>query len=159
MRKLRLISCLVTVILCCSIQPQDADAASTFAVDLSLYQTNNTTTSSASRELSTFVAAERPFARSLKKTAPLAPLLVRSYMVALNQVDRATRRIVRDQRTSDRLLADILTLTGRKRTEAAWILLKRAAAGQSRFLATITQARLLVTKCKALHLQLVRLGG
>ena len=156
---MRLISCLMIVILGCSFQVLDADAASTFAADLNLYRTNNTMTSGASRELATYVAAELLFARSLKKTALQAPLLIRSYLVALDQVDRATRRIVRDQHTSDRLLADVLALADGKRTEAAWILLKRGAAGQGRFLATIAQTRLLVTKCKALHLQLVRLGG
>jgi hypothetical protein len=159
MRKLRLISCLIVAMLCCSLQAPFADAASTFVADLNLYRTSNTMTSTASRELATYVAAELLFARSLKKTAPLAPLLVHSYLVALDQVDSATRRIVRDQHASDRLLADVLALAGGKRTEAAWILLKRGAAGQNRFLATIARTRLLVTKCKALHLQLVQMGG
>lgn len=159
MRKLRLISCLMVVIVCCSLGAQIADAASTFAADLSLYRTNNTLTLGASRELATYVAAERLFARSLKMIAPNAPLLVRSYLVTLDQVDSATRRIVRDQHTSDRLLADVLALAGGKRIDAAWILLKRGAEGQVRFMATIAQARLLAARCKAMHLQLVRLGG
>ena len=74
-------------------------------------------------------------------------------------MDSATRRIVRDQRASDRLLADVLALAGEKRIDAAWILLKRGAEGQVRFMATIAQARLLAARCKAMHLQLVRLGG
>jgi hypothetical protein len=159
MRTLRPISCLIVGILCCSLLAPAAGAASTFTADLVRYRTNNEATSDAARELAVYVTAEVPFLRSLKKTAGQSPILVRAYRIALDQVDRAVRRIVRDQRASDRLLADVLALAGEKRTEAAWILLKRGAAGQERFLATIARTRLLVDKCKALHAQLTRMGG
>jgi hypothetical protein len=159
MRTLRLISCLIVGILCCSLLAPAVSAASTFTADLVRYRTNNKTTSDAARELAVSIAAEVPFLRALKKTAGQSPILVRAYRIALDQVNSAVRRIVRDQRASDRLLADVLALAGEKRTEAAWVLLKRGAAGQERFLATIARTRLLVDKCKALRAQLTRTGG
>jgi hypothetical protein len=159
MRRLRLISCLIVGMLCCSLLAPVASAASTFAADLDLYRTNNKTTSDAARELAAYVTAELLFARSLKGTAPQYRLLVHTYMMVLDQVNSATGRIVRDQHTSDRLLADVLALAGEKCIEAAWILLKRSTAGQERFLTTITRTRLLVTRCKLLHAQLTRMGG
>jgi hypothetical protein len=159
MRSLRLISGLIVGMLCCSLLAPAAGAASTFTADLDLYRTNNKTTSDTARELAAYVTAELLFARPLKKTTRQSPLLVRTYLIALDQVNRSTRRIVRDQHASDRLLADILALAGEKRIEAAWILLKRGTAGQERFLTTITQTRLLVARCKLLHAQLTRMGG
>jgi len=159
MRRLRLISCLIVGILCCSLLAPVAGAATTFTADLDLYRTHNKATSDAARELTAYVAAELVFARALKKTTPRSPLLVRTYLTALDQVNSATRRIVRDQRASDRLLADVLALAGEKRIEAAWILLKRGTVGQERFLTTITRTRLLVDRCKALHAKLTRTGG
>jgi uncharacterized membrane-anchored protein len=159
MRRLRLISCLIVGMLCCSLLAPVASAASTFAADLDLYRTNNKTTSDAASELETYVTTELLFARSLKRTAPQSPLLVRTYLIVLDQVDSVTRRIVRDQHVSDCLLADVLALASEKRIEAAWILLKRGTAGQERFLSTITQTRLLVARCKLLHAQLTRMGG
>jgi hypothetical protein len=159
MRSLRLISGLIVGMLCCSLLAPAAGAASTFTADLDLYRTNNKTTSDTARELTAYVTAELLFARSLKKTTRESPLLVRTYLIALDQLNRSTRRIVRDQHASDRLLADILALAGEKRVEAAWILLKRGTAGQQRFLTTITQTRLLVARCKLLHAQLTRMGG
>jgi hypothetical protein len=159
MRRLRLISCLIVGMLCCSLLAPVASAALTFTADLSLYSTSNKTTSDAARELAAYVTAELLFARSLKRTAPQSRLLARTYLIALDQVNSATRRIVRDQRASDRVLADVLALAGEKRIEAAWIVLKRGAAGQQRFLATITRTRLLAARCKLLHAQLTRMGG
>jgi hypothetical protein len=159
MRRLRLISCLIVGILCCSLLVPVASAASTFAADLDLYRTHNKTTSDAARELAAYVTAELLVARSLKGTTPQYRLLIHTYMIALDQVNSATRRIVRDQHASDRLLADVIALAGEKRIEAAWILLKRGTAGQERFLTTITQTRLLVARCKALHAQLTGMGG
>jgi hypothetical protein len=159
MRRLRLISCLIVGMLCCSLLAPVASAASTFAADLDLYRTHNKTTSDAARELETYVTAELLFARSLKGTTPQYRLLVHTYMIALDQVNSATRRIVRDQHASDRLLADVIALASEKRVEAAWILLKRGTAGQERFLTTITRTRLLVATCKLLHAQLTRMGG
>jgi hypothetical protein len=159
MRRLRLVSCLIVGMLCCLLLAPVASAASTFAVDVDLYRTHNKTTSDAARELAAYVTAELLFARSLKKTTPQSRVLVRTYLIALDQVDSATRRIVRDQRASDRVLADVLTLAGEKRIEAAWILLKRGTAGQERFLTTITRTRLLVARCKALHARLTQMGG
>jgi hypothetical protein len=159
MRGLRLISCLIGGFLFCSLLAPVVGAASTFTADLSLYRTCNKTTSDAANELAAYVTAELLFARSLKRTAPQSPVLVRTYLIALDQVDSATRRIVRDQRASDSVLANVLTLAGEKRIEAAWILLKRGAAGQERFLTTITRTRLLVAGCKALHAQLTQMGG
>ena len=157
MRRLRLISCLIVGMLCCSLLAPVASAALTFTADLSLYSTSNKTTSDAARELAVYVTAELLFARSLKRIAPQSPVLVRTYLIALDQVDSATRRIVRDQRASDRVLADVLALAGEKRIEAAWIVLKRGTEGQERFLTTITRTFLLVARCKLLHTQ--RKGG
>ena len=159
MRSLRLISGLIVGMLCCSLLAPAAGAASTFTADLDLYRTNNKTTSDTARELAAYVTAELLFARPLKKTTRQSPLLVRTYLIALDQVNRSTRRIVRDQHASDRLLADILALAGEKRIEAAWILLKRGTVGQERFLTTVTQTRLLLARCKLLHAQLTRMGG
>jgi hypothetical protein len=159
MRTPRLISCLIVGILCCSLLAPVAGATSTFTADLALYRTNNKATSDAARELATYVTTEVLFSRSLKKPARQAPVLVRTYRIALDQVVRANRRVARDQRVSDRLLADVLALAGEKRIEAAWILLKRGAAGQERFLTTIARTRLLVDRCRALHAQLTRMGG
>lgn len=159
MRKLRLISCLIVGMLCCSLLAPVASAATTFTADLSLYRTRNKTTSDAARDLAAYVTTELFFARSLKRIAPQSPVLVRTYLIALDQVDSAIRRIVRDQRASDRVLADVLALAGERRIEAAWIILKRGAAGQERFLTTITRTRLLVARCKLLHAQLTRMGG
>jgi hypothetical protein len=159
MRKLRLMSCLIVGMMCCSLLAPVAGAASTFTADLTLYRTNNKMTSDAARELAAYVTTERLFVRSLKRSAQQSPVLVRTYRIAFDQVDSATRRTVRDQRVSDRLLADVLALAGEKRIEAAWILLKRGIAGQKRFLTTIARTRLLVDKCKALHAQLTRMGG
>jgi len=157
MRRLRLISCLIVGMLCGSLLAPIAGAASTFTADLSLYRIRNKTTSDAAREMAAYVTSELLFARSLKRIAPQSPVLVRTYLIALDQVNSATRRIVRDQHTSDRLLADVLALAGEKSIEAAWILLKRGTAGQERFLTTITRTRLLVARCKLLHAQ--RKGG
>jgi len=159
MRSLRLISGLIVGMLCCSLLAPAAGAASTFTADLDLYRTNNKTTSDTARELAAYVTAELLFARPLKKTTRQSPLLVRTYLIALDQLNRSTRRIVRDQHASDRLLADILALAGEKRIEAAWILLKRGTVGQERFLTTVTQTRLLLARCKLLHAQLTRMGG
>lgn len=159
MRTPRLISCLIVGILCCSLLAPVAGAASTFTADLAHYRTNNKATSDAARELAAYVTAEVLFSRSLKKIARQSPVLVRAYRIALDQVVRANRRVARDQRVSGRLLADVLALAGEKRIEAAWILLKRGAAGQERFLTTIARTRLLVDRCKALHAQLTRMGG
>ncbi len=159
MRKLKLISCLIVGLLCCSLLTPVANAASTFAADLDLYTSGNKITSDAAHELAAYVTAELLFARSVKGTTPQYRLLVRTYLTALDQVNSATRRIVRDQHTSDRLLADVLALAGDKSIEAAWILLKRGTAGQERFLTTITRTRLLVAKCELLHTQLTGMGG
>jgi uncharacterized membrane-anchored protein len=158
-RRLKLISCLIVGMLCCSLLAPVAGAASTFTADLNLYRTHNNTTSDAARELAAYVTTELLFARSLKGTALPYRLLVRAYLTALDQVGSATRRVVRDQRASDRVLADVLVLAGEKRIEAAWVLLKRGAAGQERFLTTITRTRLLVARCKLVHTQLTRMGG
>ncbi len=159
MRKLRLISCLIVALMCCSLLTPVANAASTFAADLDLYTSRNKTTLDAAHELATYVTAELVFARTLKGATPQHRLLDRAYLTALNQVNSATRRVVRDQRASDRLLADVLALAAGKRVQAAWILLKRGTAGQDRFLTTITRTRLLVAKCKVLHVQLTWTGA
>ena len=159
MRKLRLISCLIVGLLCCSLLAPAASAASTFTADLNLYRTNNKTTSDTARGLAAFVTTELLFARSLKGTTPQYRFLVRTYLAALDQVNSATRRIVRDQHASDCLLADVLALAAEKHVEAAWILLKRSTAGQERFLTTITRTRLLVARCNVLHAQLTGMGG
>jgi len=159
MRKLKLISCLIVVLLCCSLLAPVVSAASTFTADLDLYRTHNKTTLDTAHELAAYVTAEVLFAQSLKGTTPQYRLLVRTYLTALDQVNSATRRVVRDQHASDRLLTDVLALATEKRVEAAWILLKRGTAGQARFLTTITRARLLVVRCKLLHTQLAQTGG
>ena len=159
MRKLRLISCMIVAVLCCSLLAPTVDGASTFVADLDLYRTNNKMTSDVARNLTSYVTAERLFARSLKKPAPETRGLVRSYLTVLDQVDDATRRVVRDQRASDRVLIDVVALARDKRVEAAWIVLKRGAAGQERFLATIARTRLLVTRCRELRAQLTQQGG
>lgn len=159
MRKLRLISCLILGTLLCSLLAPVTSAATTFTADLDLYRARDKTTSAAARELMAYVTAELPVARSLRKAAAQSPLLSRTYRIVLDQVNRATRRIVRDQHASDRLLTDVLALAGENRSEAAWILLKRGAAGQERFLTTITRTRPLVVRCKLLHAQLMRKGG
>jgi hypothetical protein len=159
MRKLRLISCLIVGLLCCSLLAPVASAASTFTADLDLYRTQNETTSDAAHELAAYVTAELLFARSVKGTTPQYRLLVRTYLTALDQVNSATRRVVRDQHASDCLLADVLALAGDKSIEAAWILLKRGTAGQERFLTTITRTRLLVARCNVVHAQLTGMGG
>ncbi len=159
MRRLRLISCVIVTMLFCPLLAPVAGAASTFAADLNLYETNNKTTSDAARELTAYVTGELLFARSLGSIARQYLLLVRDYRVALNQVNSATRRIVRDQRASDRLLTDVRALVGERHAEAAWIILKRGASGQGRFLTTIAKARLLVTRCNLLHAELTQMGG
>ena len=159
MRKLRLISCLIVGLLCCSLLAPVASAALTFTADLDLYRTNNKTTSDAARELAAYVTAELLFARSLRETAPQYRLLVHTYLTALDQVNSATRRVVLDQHASTRVLADVLVLATEKHVEAAWILLKRGTAGQERFLTTIRRTRLLVARCKLLHTQLTQMGG
>jgi hypothetical protein len=159
MRKLRLTSCLIVCTLCCLLLAPVASAAPTFASDLARYRTSNETTSNAARELAAYVATERTFARSVKRNVRQSPILVRTYLITFDQIDSATRRIVRDQRASDRVLADVMALVGDKRMDAAWILLKRGAAGQERFLTTIARTRLLVAKCKVLHVQLKSMGG
>jgi len=125
MRKLKLISCLIVVLLCCSLLAPVVSAASTFTADLDLYRTHNKTTLDTAHELAAYVTAEVLFAQSLKGTTPQYRLLVRTYLTALDQVNSATRRVVRDQHASDRLLTDVLALATEKRVEAAWILLKR----------------------------------
>jgi len=159
MRKLKLISCLIVGLLCCSLLAPVASAASTFTADLDLYRTHNKTTSDAAHELAAYVTAELLFARSVKGTRPQYRLLARTYLTALDQVNSATRRVARDQHTSDCLLADILALAAEKHVEAAWILLKRGTAGQERFLTTITRTGLLVARCNVLHTQLTGMGG
>jgi hypothetical protein len=159
MRKLKLISCLILGVLCCSLLAPVASAASTFTADLDLYRTHNKTTLDTAHELAAYVTTEVLFAHSLKGTAPQYRLLVHTYLTALDQVNSATRRVVRDQRASTRLLTDVLALATEKRVEAAWILLKRGTAGQERFLTTITRTGLLVVRCKLLHTQLAQMGG
>src|SRR5450830_1655533 len=158
MRKLKLISCLIVGLLCCSLLAPVASAASTFTADLDLYRTHNKTTSDAAHELPAYVTAELLFARSVKGTTPQYRLLARTYLTARDQVNSATRRIARDQHTSDLLLADVHAPAAEKHVEAAWILLKRGTAGQERFLTTITRTRLLVARCELLHAQLTGMG-
>lgn len=159
MRKLRLTSCLIVCTLCCLLLAPVASAAPTFASDLARYKTSNETTLNAARELTAYVATERLFARSVKRSVRRSPILVRKYLIAFGQIDNATRRIVRDQRASDRVLVDVMALVNDKRIDAAWILLKRGIAGQERFLTTIARTRLLVIKCKVMHVQLKSMGG
>lgn len=154
----RMIVCLVVVAVCCLSAMPVARAASTFAADLAVYRTRNTTTSEAARDLVLFVTAERRFVHTVKGTSAQFRTLLHTYKVTFDQTDDIMRRIVRDQRTSDRLLADMTDLSNEGRTDAAWVLLKRGLVGQERFLATIARARTLMEKCKSLHIQLQRAG-
>jgi len=149
---------MVVVVLCCLAVAPVAQAARTFTADLAVYRERNTATSEAARELVSFVAAERRFVRAVKGTSVQYRTLLRAYRVALDQVDDAVRRIARDQRTSDSLLADITELAGERRTDVAWVILKRGLSGQERFLLTIARARTFMDQCKRLHTQLVQAG-
>lgn len=133
--------------------------ATTFAADLNLFQTRNKVTAEAARELAAFVKSEQLFARSLRRADVRTAARVRSYLDTQSELDRLTKRILRDQKSSDSLLASILTLVRRDRTSAAWVLLKRGLEGQERFLKTIADARVLVARCKALHATLSPAGG
>jgi hypothetical protein len=154
----RAIVWIVVVVLCCLAVVPVARAASTFAADLAVYRARNATTSEAARELTSFVAAERRFARTVKGTSGQYRTLLRAYRTALDQADDAVRRITRDQRTSDSLLADITKLAGARRTDAAWVILRRGLEGQERYLLTIARARTLADQCRKLHAQLVQAG-
>lgn len=149
---------MVVVVLCCMTVVPVARAASTFTADLAVYRARNTTTSGAARELVSFVAAERRFVRTVKGTSGQYRTLLRAYRVVLDQTDDAVRRIARDQRTSDSLLADITELAAERRTDAAWVILKRGLSGQERYLVTIARARTLMDQCRRLHTQLVQAG-
>jgi hypothetical protein len=133
-------------------------AASTFAADLAVYRARNTTTSEAARELVSFVTVERRFVRTIKGNSVQFRALLHTYRVTLDQTDYTVRRIVRDQRTSDGLLADVTELNSEGLTDAAWVLLKRGLAGQERFLVTVARAQALMGRCKSLHTQLQQAG-
>lgn len=152
----RLIACAVVVALCCLSAAPVAEASSTFTADLAVYRARNTTTSDAARDLSSLVGVERRFVRTVKGTSAPFRVLLHTYQVALDQTESMVRRIVRDQRTSDHLLADITALDREGRRDAASVLLRRGLAGQDRFLVTIARARNLMEKCKNLHTQLLR---
>jgi hypothetical protein len=155
----RAIVCIVVAALCCLSVAPVARAANTFTADLAVYRARTKTTSEAVRELVAYVAGERRFVRTIAGTSAQFHTVVRAYRVTLDQTDDATRRIVRDQRTSDALLADIIELNSEGHTDAAWVLLKRGLAGQERFLVTIGRARVLMAKCRNLHTQLVQAGS
>lgn len=159
MRRWKLISFLLVVMLGLLALVPSVSAASTFAADLNLYMTRNKTTSKAATELTAYVAAERAFARPLGRAGPRTPEAVRLYLAALDKIDSFARRIVRDQKASDRLLDGIVKLAGSRHTEAAWILLRRGLASQERFLKTIAETRLLVTRCRVLRARLAPTGG
>ncbi|MGB9666772.1 MAG: hypothetical protein ACPL2N_05640, partial [Candidatus Cryosericum sp.] len=133
--------------------------ATTFAGDLNLFQARNKVTAEAARELAAFVKSEQLFARSLGRTDVRTAATVRSYLDTLGELDRLTKRVLRDQKASDSLLASILALASRNRTSAAWILLKRGLEGQERFLKTIADTRVLMARCKALRATLSPAGG
>ncbi|MHB8071243.1 MAG: hypothetical protein ACYDHF_08475 [Candidatus Cryosericum sp.] len=154
----RVIVCIVVAALCCLSVVPVARAASTFTADLAVYRARANTTSEAAHGLVLYVAGERRFVRTIAGTSAQFRAVLRTYRVTLDQTDDAARRIVRDQRTSDALLADITELNGGGHTDAAWILLKRGLAGQERFLVTISRARALMAKCKNLHTRLVQAG-
>ncbi len=154
----RIIVCLVVVAACCLSAVPVARAASTFVADLAVYRTRNTTTSEAARDLVSFVMAERRFARTVRGTSVEFRTLLRTYKVTFDETDDLVKRIVRDQRTSDRLLADVIDLSKKGHTDAAWVLLKRSLVSQERFLTTITRACTLMEKCNSLHIQLQRAG-
>ncbi|MCE5192577.1 hypothetical protein LLF88_01320 [bacterium] len=159
MKKWKLVTFALVFMLGCLILVPVACAASTFATDLDLYRTRNKATSDDTRELVAYVADGRLFARSLGKVGPRTSSAIRSYVTTLDNLDSLTRRIVRDQRSSERLLADVLKLASRNYTAAAWTLLKRGLAGQERFLKTISSAQTLMAKCKVLRAQLTPAGG
>lgn len=159
MRRWKLVSVLMVVIVSLLAVVPSASAAPTFAADLNLYGTRNKTTSEAARELTAYVATERVFARPLGRVGPRTPEAVRLYLTALDKIDSSARRIMHDQQVSDRLLADVLKLAGRGHTAAAWTLLKRGLTSQERFLKTITETRLLMAQCHALHARLTPAGG
>jgi len=157
MKKLKILCLLLLVLLSCHLLIPTAAAATTFAGDLAAYKATNAATARAADELEAYVKAEQAYSRSLTSLSRKYPVLVRGYREALDDLDDATRRIVRDQDASDRLLASVLKLAGQKHADAAWILLKRGAAGQKRFLETIDQAQLLMERCTLLHVQLAKL--
>ncbi len=159
MRRRKLISFLLVATLSLLALVPPVSAAPTFAADLTLYRTRNKATSDNTRELAAYVTTERLFARSLSKVGSRTSVAVRSYLTALDNVDSSTRRVVRDQQASDRLLANILKLASGNHTAAASILLKRGLIGQERFLKTITATRLLVVRCRVLRAQLTPAPG
>lgn len=159
MKKLKILCLVVLVLISCHLMIPAVAAAPTFAADLAAYRKANAVTAKAADELQAYVKTEQAFSRSLTSLSRKYPVLVRGYRAALDDLDDATKRIVRDQEVSDRLLASVVKLAGQNHTDAAWVLLKRGAVGQKRFLDTIDQARLLMERCTLLHAQLAKLKG
>jgi hypothetical protein len=154
----RVIACLIVAALCFLYAVPFTRAASTFAADLAVYRARNTKTYDAARELASFVTAERRFVRTVREHSIQFRAPLRTYKLTLDQTDDVVRRIVRDQHTSDGLLADIWELNSEEHTDAAWVLLKRGLAGQERFLVTVARAQSLMSRCKSLHIQLQQAG-
>lgn len=159
MRRWRLAAFLMVLALGCLAAAPTVRGATTFAADLNLFQIRNKVTAEAERELAAFMKSEQLFARSLGRADVRTAATLRSYLDTQGELDRLTKRVLRDQKSSDSLLASILTLVSRNRTSAAWVLLKRGLEGQERFLKTIADARVLMARCKALHTRLSMAGG
>ncbi len=153
------LACFVAIaILCCLSSAPAAQAGTTFAADLATYRTRNAATSEAARELTASIADERRFMREVQNVPAQSRKLLRTYRSALDQADSAVRRVIRDQRASDRLLADVTGLSSNGRTDAAWILLKRGLISQGRFLTTVARATTLMDRCRSFHARLQQAG-
>ena len=157
MKKLKLLCLFLLVLTSCHLMIPTVAAAPAFAADLTAYTKVNAVTAKAADELQAYVKTEQAFSRSLTSLSRTYPVLVRRYRAALDDLNDATKRIVRDQDASDRLLASVVKLASQKHTNAAWVLLKHSAVGQKRFLDTIGRAQLLMERCMLLHAQLARL--
>jgi hypothetical protein len=145
---------LIVVLLAGSTGIPGAEAAS-FAENLQAFRSRNVESTASVRLLAEGLHVEQQIARTQGALRVIPRSLNREYQRSLRDLSLLVRRVVRDQRTADRLLSDILVLQKQRHENAAVLLLKRSAVGQLRFMQTLAQGKALLQRCTDLRKQIL----
>ena len=146
----RIVLFLTVLALAASLTIPETQAAS-FSDELQAFRARNAESARVVQLLATGLRVEQQMARSRPRLRSAPPLLYKEYQRSLWDLSGLVRRIVRDQRTADRLLGDILVLQRQRHEDAAVLLLRRSTAGQMRFMQTLARARTLLQRCTDLR--------
>jgi hypothetical protein len=150
----RVVLFLIVLLLAGSTGIPGAEAAS-FAENLQAFRTRNAESTQSVQMLTAGLRAEQQIARTQAKLRAVPRILNSEYQRSLRDLSLLVRRVVRDQRTADRLLSDILVLQKQHHENAAVLLLKRSAVGQLRFMQTLARGKTLLQRCTDLRKQIL----